>query len=99
VLRLAGPGGLPPNGRQESLLNVPTTPEGGEGVLARNKLFATLDPTTRRLELPSARRHQPNGLLLTDTVGFQIRELPPTAGLEGLPLPPLEEKPWRPMAC
>ena len=35
-----------------------------------NKLFATLDPTTRRIELPDG---QP--LLLTDTVGF-VRNLP-----------------------
>jgi len=63
------------NAGKSSLLNVLTTPEGGEGVLAENKLFATLDPTTRRLD-----SHQPGGtsqrLLLTDTVGF-IRELPP----------------------
>jgi GTP-binding protein HflX len=39
-------------------------------VLAANKLFATLDPTTRRLALPSGR-----ALLLTDTVGF-VRRLP-----------------------
>ena len=40
------------------------------GVLAVNKLFATLDPTTRRLSLPSGET-----VLLTDTVGF-IRKLP-----------------------
>jgi GTP-binding protein HflX len=40
------------------------------GVLAENKLFATLDPTTRRLRLPSGRE-----VLLTDTVGF-IQRLP-----------------------
>ena len=40
-------------------------------VLTENRLFATLDPTTRRLELP-----QGGGLLLTDTVGF-IQRLPP----------------------
>ena len=40
------------------------------GVLAENKLFATLDPTTRRLTLPSGET-----VLLTDTVGF-IRKLP-----------------------
>lgn len=39
-------------------------------VLAEDKLFATLDPTTRRISLPN---NQP--LLLTDTVGF-IRKLP-----------------------
>ncbi len=41
------------------------------GVLAEDKLFATLDPTTRRITLP--RNHQ---ILLTDTVGF-IHNLPP----------------------
>ncbi|MBR5044483.1 MAG: GTPase HflX [Clostridia bacterium] len=40
------------------------------GVLAENKLIATLDPTTRRLVLPSGET-----VLLTDTVGF-IRKLP-----------------------
>jgi GTP-binding protein HflX len=39
-------------------------------VLAENKLFATLDPTTRRIALPSGRE-----ALLTDTVGF-INHLP-----------------------
>jgi len=39
-------------------------------VLAANQLFATLDPTTRRMELPSG--HQ---IMLTDTVGF-IQKLP-----------------------
>jgi len=40
------------------------------GVLAENRLFSTLDPTTRRLGLPSG---QP--VLLSDTVGF-VRKLP-----------------------
>ena len=40
------------------------------GILAEDKLFATLDPTTRNLELPSGQQ-----ILLTDTVGF-IRKLP-----------------------
>ncbi len=40
------------------------------GVLAQDQLFATLDPTTRRVELPSART-----ALFTDTVGF-IQKLP-----------------------
>jgi GTP-binding protein HflX len=40
------------------------------GVLAEDRLFATLDPTTRRLELPGGAP-----LLLTDTVGF-VRKLP-----------------------
>ncbi len=39
-------------------------------VLVENKLFATLDPTTRRISLPSSAE-----LLLTDTVGF-VRRLP-----------------------
>ena len=41
-------------------------------VFTEGKLFATLDPTTRRLTLPDKR-----AMLLTDTVGF-IRKLPPT---------------------
>lgn len=40
------------------------------GVLAEDKLFATLDPTTRRVELPGGRT-----VLMTDTVGF-INNLP-----------------------
>ena len=40
------------------------------GILAEDKLFATLDPTTRGLELESGQQ-----ILLTDTVGF-IRKLP-----------------------
>ena len=42
----------------------------GSEVLVADKLFATLDPTTRQLELPDGRK-----LLITDTVGF-IRRLP-----------------------
>jgi GTP-binding protein HflX len=45
-------------------------------VLAENKLFATLDPTTRRLNRPDLHGGGQQTLLLTDTVGF-IRELPP----------------------
>src|SRR5690606_38618364 len=40
------------------------------GVLAEDKLFATLDPTTRRVMLPGGRE-----VLFTDTVGF-IQKLP-----------------------
>lgn len=40
------------------------------GVLVEDKLFATLDPTVRRLRLPSGRE-----ILITDTVGF-VRKLP-----------------------
>jgi GTP-binding protein HflX len=42
----------------------------GAHVLVEDKLFATLDTTTRRVDLPSGQ-----GLLLTDTVGF-VRNLP-----------------------
>ena len=42
----------------------------GAGVLVEDKLFATLDATTRRLQLPGG-----EAVLLTDTVGF-IRKLP-----------------------
>ncbi len=42
------------------------------GIFVENKLFSTLDPTTRRLTLPDGQ-----GVLLSDTVGF-IRKLPPT---------------------
>ena len=42
----------------------------GSSVFAANKLFATLDPTLRRLELPNG---QP--VIIADTVGF-IRHLP-----------------------
>ena len=54
------------NAGKSTLLNALT----GAGILAENKLFATLDPTTRRMELPSGQ-----SILLTDTVGF-IRKLP-----------------------
>lgn len=42
----------------------------GAHVLVEDKLFATLDPTTRKVDLPGGRE-----VLLTDTVGF-IRKLP-----------------------
>ncbi|TME19265.1 MAG: GTPase HflX [Chloroflexi bacterium] len=54
------------NAGKSTLLNGLTN----AGVRAENRLFATLDPTTRRLRLPSGRE-----LLLTDTVGF-IQKLP-----------------------
>jgi GTP-binding protein HflX len=54
------------NAGKSSLLNALT----GAGVLVEDKLFSTLDPTTRRLKLPSGRE-----ALVTDTVGF-IRKLP-----------------------
>lgn len=54
------------NAGKSTLLNFLTK----AGILAEDKLFATLDPTTRRFRLPSG-----NSILLTDTVGF-IRNLP-----------------------
>jgi GTPase len=54
------------NAGKSTLLNKLT----GSDVLVENKLFATLDPTTRRLRLPTNQN-----VLLTDTVGF-IRKLP-----------------------
>ena len=54
------------NAGKSSLLNLIT----GAGVLAQNILFATLETTSRKIELPDG---QP--LVLTDTVGF-IRNLP-----------------------
>jgi GTP-binding protein HflX len=56
------------NAGKSTLLNALTTAEA----FVEDKLFATLDPTTRRVTLPDQRR-----VLLTDTVGF-IRKLPPT---------------------
>ncbi len=54
------------NAGKSSLLNKLTD----AGILAEDKLFATLDPTTRSYNLPSGQE-----VLLTDTVGF-IRKLP-----------------------
>src|SRR6187399_1306664 len=56
------------NAGKSTLLNLLT----GAGVLAEDRLFATLDPTTRSLTLPNKQR-----VLLTDTVGF-LRNLPHT---------------------
>ncbi|MGD9124070.1 MAG: GTPase HflX [Desulfarculaceae bacterium] len=68
-----GEGGLPvlsivgyTNAGKSTLLNALT----GSKVLCRNRLFATLDPTTRRLRFPRERE-----VIITDTVGF-IRDLP-----------------------
>lgn len=54
------------NAGKSTLLNLLT----GAGVLAEDKLFATLDPTSRAIELPDGR-----SLMLVDTVGL-IRRLP-----------------------
>ncbi len=54
------------NAGKSTLLNVMTN----SAVLSEDKLFATLDPTSRRLRFPHERE-----IVLTDTVGF-IRDLP-----------------------
>ncbi len=54
------------NAGKSTLFNLLT----GESVLAEDKLFATLDSTTRRVDLP-----QKQQILLSDTVGF-IKKLP-----------------------
>jgi len=56
------------NAGKSTLLNLLT----GADVVAADKLFATLDPTTRSFSLPNNQR-----VLLTDTVGF-LRKLPHT---------------------
>jgi len=56
------------NSGKSTLLNALSHAE----VFVEDKLFATLDPTTRRLTLPDK-----SAVLITDTVGF-IRKLPPT---------------------
>jgi GTP-binding protein HflX len=54
------------NAGKSTLLNCMT----GSDVLSEDKLFATLDPTSRKVRLPGGRT-----VVLTDTVGF-IRKLP-----------------------
>ena len=54
------------NAGKSTLLNYMTD----AGILSEDKLFATLDPTTRALQLPNGEK-----VLMTDTVGF-IRKLP-----------------------
>ncbi|RPH72854.1 MAG: GTPase HflX [Myxococcaceae bacterium] len=55
------------NAGKSTLLNALTNSQ----VLVENKLFATLDPSSRRLRFPEERE-----VIITDTVGF-IRDLPP----------------------
>jgi len=55
------------NAGKSTLLNTLTS----SAVLAEKRMFATLDPTTRRLRLPRDRE-----VIINDTVGF-IRDLPP----------------------
>lgn len=58
------------NAGKSTLLNALSNASDEHAVLAVDQLFATLDPTTRRLALPSGRE-----ALMTDTVGF-IQKLP-----------------------
>jgi GTPase len=60
------------NAGKSTLLNTLTNAD----VYTADQLFATLDPTTRRLPVPHALTGEPLEILLTDTVGF-IHELPP----------------------
>jgi GTP-binding protein HflX len=60
------------NAGKSTLLNALTNAE----VYTADQLFATLDPTTRRLSVPNAITGEPCTILVTDTVGF-IQELPP----------------------
>ena len=59
------------NSGKSTLLNS-LTPTSRGSVFVEDKLFATLDPTTRRLTLPNKKE-----VLITDTVGF-IQKLPTT---------------------
>lgn len=59
------------NAGKSTLLNALTNAE----VYTADQLFATLDPTTRRLVIPDVVGGEPQAIVLTDTVGF-IHELP-----------------------
>jgi GTPase len=61
------------NAGKSTLINALTNAE----VYAADKLFATLDPTTRRLTITHQETGETRIILLTDTVGF-IHELPPS---------------------
>lgn len=61
------------NAGKSTLLNALTNAE----VYTADQLFATLDPTTRRLTVTDSETEKTTQLLLTDTVGF-IHELPPS---------------------
>lgn len=61
------------NAGKSTLLNALTNAE----VYTADQLFATLDPTTRRLAIADPATHTTLSIVLTDTVGF-IHELPPS---------------------
>jgi GTPase len=60
------------NAGKSTLLNILTNSE----VYIADQLFATLDPTTRRFQVPASNEGDLRQILLTDTVGF-IHQLPP----------------------
>jgi GTPase len=60
------------NAGKSTLLNVLTNAE----VYTADQLFATLDPTTRKVVITASETQERRTILLTDTVGF-IHELPP----------------------
>jgi GTP-binding protein HflX len=61
------------NAGKSTLLNALTNAD----IYTADQLFATLDPTTRRLVVPDMATGEPQSIVLTDTVGF-IHELPPS---------------------
>jgi GTP-binding protein HflX len=61
------------NAGKSTLLNALTNAE----VYTADQLFATLDPTTRRLVVTDSLTHEPLSIVMTDTVGF-IHDLPPS---------------------
>ena len=61
------------NAGKSTLMNALTNAE----LYTADQLFATLDPTTRRLTIADNRTQEPMAIVLTDTVGF-IHDLPPS---------------------
>nr|WP_326520830.1 GTPase HflX [Leptothoe spongobia] len=61
------------NAGKSTLLNTLTNAD----IYAADQLFATLDPTTKRLSVINSETHEKRSMVLTDTVGF-IQDLPPS---------------------
>ncbi|MBX2865901.1 MAG: GTPase HflX [Leptolyngbyaceae cyanobacterium MAG.088] len=61
------------NAGKSTLLNTLTNAD----IYAADQLFATLDPTTKRLSVVDSDSHEKKSMVLTDTVGF-IQDLPPS---------------------
>ncbi|NEQ48840.1 MAG: GTPase HflX [Leptolyngbya sp. SIO3F4] len=61
------------NAGKSTLLNTLTNAD----IYAADQLFATLDPTTKRLSVVDGETHKKRSMVLTDTVGF-IQDLPPS---------------------